>query len=250
MEEYLTVFNAFILGMVTGIFFNNWAGWIQNRKKIIFSLRHLLFTVLVFVLTVDFWWVSFHRVALIISNESLFFLSLVDPILYYIIAIDLFPKLDQDLVNMHTYFARKERLIYALFGFNFLCGIVVSVVLGESLTFDAENIFRFIATGICATAVAVNRKPVFNVLLAAGILLLVLHVVLEGDPPTRVSEEGFSFAEYLTIYMSFFYGFVANLFLSGWAHMVQHIRKIHFGKEYFTWTLFAFALQIDAWWGD
>jgi hypothetical protein len=250
LEEYLTVFNAFIMGNVTSIFFSNWSLWIQNRSKIIFYPRHTLFSILVFVLTVDYWWTTYLRVHLTTAREYLFFLSLADLVIFYILSIDLFPKVDQGPVNLKDYFRRKERMLYTLFGINFLVGIVVSLITGENSLLEPESYFRMIAFLLCLSAVLTNRIWIYNFLLGTGILLLIGHIAWEGDPPSYSSTSGFSFAEYLTVYLSFFYGFVAYLFLTGWAFIFQHIQKIRSGREYFAWTLLGFALLIDAWWGD
>ncbi len=248
MEEYLTIFVALIYGHVISHFFSNWGSWIQNRKSIRIDIRHLVLTVAVFVLIVDIWWTIFNRTALVTANKILFFVSLTVPINLYVLSNILFPKLESKYNDMSVYFRRNERLIYLLLGVNFLLNALIAVSIGEIPLFHWENLFRLIAFTMCLIVSLVNRKVVSLVFLSIGVLLIGLHVFFQGETPTAVGLAGFSFVDYITVFSAFIYGYVATKFLTGWAFMIQHIRKIYFGKEYFAWTVLVFGLLSEGWW--
>jgi hypothetical protein len=245
-DEYLTIFNAFIYGHITSYFFTGWASWIQNRKLFTFHARHISFTVFVFVMIVNNWWVTYERINLIIDRQALFFLSLLVPINLFILTINLFPRLDKELMNVSDIFLKRERRIYLLLSINFFLNFLISQATGEIHLLHQENIFRISGVLICLMAIKIHKPIVYNILLVVGFGLLSMHTAAQGEPPDN---HGFSFVEYITIYSTFFFGYVAYMFLTGWAYIVQQIQRIQLGKEYFLWTLLAFGLLIDMWWG-
>jgi hypothetical protein len=149
---------------------------------------------------------------------------------------------------MSIYFKRKERLIYVLLGVNFLLNVLISVSIGEITLFSWENLFRLIAFSLCVVAAIAHEKNVSLAFLIIGGFLMGLHVFYQGQAPVDTSSSGFSFVDYITVFSAFIYGYVATMFLTGWAFMIQHIRKIHYGKEYFAWTVLVFGLLIEVWW--
>lgn len=246
-DEYLTIFNALIYGHITSYFFTGWSSWIQNRKKIIFNVRHVAFTGFVFVMIVNNWWVTYGRINAIIDRQALFFLSLLVPINLFILTVNLFPRLDREIVDLSDSFVKRERRIYLLLALNFLLNLLVSQATQEIELFHQENIFRMIGVAICMVSLFLRKPIVYDVSLLIGFGLLSFHTGMQGDPP---DSHGFSFVEYITIYSTFFFGYLAYIFLTGWAYIVQQIQRINFGKEYFLWTLLAFGLLIDVWWGS
>jgi hypothetical protein len=59
-----------------------------------------------------------------------------------------------------------------------------------------------------------------------------------------------SIIEYLSVFTTFIYGYVCTRFFSGWSAMITFRRSIEFSKEHLFWTLLAFGLLIDVWWGS
>lgn len=59
-----------------------------------------------------------------------------------------------------------------------------------------------------------------------------------------------SIVEYLSVFTTFVYGYVCTRFFSGWSAMINFRHSIRFSKEHLFWTLLAFGLLIDVWWGS
>src|SRR5436190_6070824 len=84
-QEYLSIFAAFIYGHITSNIFAGWTSWIQNRKVIKFSVFHILFSVFIFLLILDIWWVAYFRIGEITNGFLYFFVSLITPINLFIV---------------------------------------------------------------------------------------------------------------------------------------------------------------------
>ena len=55
--------------------------------------------------------------------------------------------------------------------------------------------------------------------------------------------------EYLTVFITFIYGFVTWRFLEGWGVIITHFKKLNIGYDYIPWTVVGFLLMLDMWWG-
>jgi hypothetical protein len=81
--------------------------------------------------------------------------------------------------------------------------------------------------------------------------LVLIHLYLLFDYPQPFYEfNGFSFTEYLTVFITFIYGFVTWRFLEGWGLIIIHFKKLKIGYDYLPWTVMGFLLMLDIWWGS
>src|SRR6185295_6660565 len=224
--EYLMIFQAFIYSYIATQFFAGWGWWLQNRKREPVSLNHILFSLLIFLLLVDFWWISFERGPGMTSSMNAFFVSLITPLTMSVLAFNLFPRDHASDANLTAYFQRRGRFMFLLLAFDFLTNAVTDYYL-ENLPFDAlENIFRFTGVMICVIG-AISLHPLFiRILCLTGYGVLGLHIVLMGDPITM--QAGYGLEEHLTLFITFIYGFIISRFFSGWSYILEHIRTIQF----------------------
>jgi hypothetical protein len=250
-QEYLSIFVAFIYGHITSNIFAGWTSWIQNRKAMKFSAFHILFSIFIFLLILDIWWVSYFRIGQITNSFLHFFLSLVTPIILYILTTLIFPNIRTlGLKDLGEYFTRNERIIYALLGVNFLVNMVEVPFLEKGIDSTNENYFRLGGLAICSVSVILNRAWMNRVLLAIGFAVLFTHMIIMPMPMEEINSRkiDFSFLEYLTIFTTFIYGFVASVFFRGWSLIIQN-REIRFSKEHLAWSVLAFCILVDLWWG-
>src|SRR5690348_1531592 len=64
------------------------------------------------------------------------------------------------------------------------------------------------------------------------------------------TEVTLSFAEYLVIFNTFVFGYVATQFFTGWSSVISQREKLIISVEHLAWTIFAFVLLTDIWWGS
>lgn len=246
--EYLVTFLTFIYSFIATQFFNGWGKWIQNIDNDRPSLNHILFSILCFVLLIDFWWISFPRSAGMAASLPAFFASLFSPIIFSVLAFNIFPRGRTEDANLTAYFYRRGRFMFAILALDFLAIVVLDHILIGSAWWGAETVFRLAGVTFCLAGMLFPNRQVIRLLNLVGFFVLTLHIVLFGDPP--VSVEGYGLTEHLTIFLTLVYGVIASRFISGWSHILQHIRTIQFSREHLAWSFFAFALLIDFWWGS
>lgn len=61
--------------------------------------------------------------------------------------------------------------------------------------------------------------------------------------------EGFSQIEYLLIFNAIVFGAIASEYFSGWGGMLRNRSNVIFSPLQFTWTVFAFLLLVQNWFG-
>lgn len=244
--EYLTIFLTFIYSIIAAQFFVGWGKWIQNIDQERPSMNHILFSLVVFILLIDFWWISFQRGPGMTQSFRAFFLALISPLTMSVITFNLFPRGRTEDANLAAYFHRRGRFMFLVLAFDLFSNIFVDHYLIGSAIYDLESGFRLSGILYCILGATVSNQTFIRWLLLTGSLVISAHVVLFGEPPPL--QEGYSFEEHLTIFVTFVYGVIASRFFSGWSHILTHIKTIQFSKEHLAWSFLAFAVLIDFWW--
>ena len=62
--------------------------------------------------------------------------------------------------------------------------------------------------------------------------------------------EGFSQVEYLIIFSAIVFGAIAGEYFSGWGNLLRYRHKTKFSPIQFAWSIFAFLLLIQNWFGS
>jgi hypothetical protein len=249
--EYLTTFTTFIYGYVATQFLSGWSSIITHRKGITVSKEHLLWTILTFFLLIDIWWTSWRKAEDIANDNLLFYSTLITPFIFYFLSHLLFPDLDELLShNLRTYLTPAFRKIMIAMVF-----LLISFVLSDQL-FDkhpSQNI-AFIAVGIGLTTMLIIKPAglfLRRLVLAVAGILIIGHIYTLNNFHQPFSEvNGYSFQEYLTVFITFIFGFVAWRFLEGWGFIITHFKKLTTGYDYLPWTVLGFLLMMDIWWGS
>ncbi|MCG8391016.1 MAG: hypothetical protein MJA30_36035 [Cytophagales bacterium] len=61
--------------------------------------------------------------------------------------------------------------------------------------------------------------------------------------------DGFTHTEYLTVFIAIIFGYVGAEYFIGWGSMIRNRAKITIYWQHVLWTLFAFLVLIQNWWG-
>jgi hypothetical protein len=245
--EYLSVFTAFIYGYVATRFFSGWGAMINFRNSIKFSKEHLFWTILTFGLLIDIWWGSWIK-GNFIHNHLLYYISLLPPLVFYLISVILFPPLSDDkFLDLKSYFDRIRRRNYLL-----VIGLFFTFEFGRHFFKQhviADMYFNLSAIGFAMVGYFSKSKIIHYGILAAGCVMLVTHIILQ-EPVGEVTIENFSLTEYLTIFIAFVYGSIASRFFSGWGSMISRFERITFSRDHLLWTFLTFGMLLDFWTGS
>jgi len=246
--EYLSIFTAFIYGYVATRFFSGWSAMINFRHSVRFSKEHLAWTLLTFGLLIDVWWGSWIKGHTITKHVSLYYLSLLSPIIFYLISVILFPPLSDDrFLDLRKYFYSVRRRNYMAFIILFISFLIndyfFKPLIIPNYCLNASAI-AFAVVGSLSYSLFMHRF-----ILTVAWAMLITHII--SQPPIwSVTIDGFSLTEYLTVFIAFIYGIAASRFFSGWGMMITKFDRITFSKEHIAWTLLAFGLMMDFWTGS
>ncbi len=246
--EYISIFTAFIYGYVATRYFSGWSAMINFRHHIKFSSEHLAWTLLSFGLLIDVWWGSWIKGNLISQNQTLYYVSLLSPVIFYLISIILFPSLSDDrFLDLRKYFSSMRKRNYLVFIVLFISFLINDYFFKPLIISN----FYFNAFAIAFSVIGYFSQSLFfhRAILVVGCGMLLEHIAFQpiiwGD-----TISGFSLTEYLTVFIAFIYGSIASRFLSGWGVMISKFDRITFSKEHIAWTLLMFGLLLDFWTGS
>ena len=248
--EYLTIFATFIYGYVATQSFFGWGTMISHRKEIVFSREHLLWTILTFLLVIDIWWGSWLKGFHISRSRIYFYLSLVSPLIFYILSIIQFPPLGRGHFDFNEYFTKARKYNYYIF--ILLC---VSFYLNDVFLQDDPPASDYILNGIAiilATAgILIDKKNFQTAIVLLGCVTLTIHIfTLRTFDAAQYNIQNFSVTEYLTIFSAFIYGAVASRFFGGWGAFIFNRSNIRFSSIYIAWSIFIFILMMDVWYSQ
>jgi len=245
--EYLSVFTAFIFGYVATRFFSGWGAMINFRHHVKFSIEHLVWTFFTFGLLINIWWGSWIKTNFIDQNSLIYYVSLLPTLILYLISVILFPPLSDDrFLDLEKYFNRIRKRNYLLF-------IILFIFLESGRHIFKKDIFvdfyfNMSAIGLAILGYFSKSVRIHYTILIIAIATLVLHKSLhEPTEQSIIVIKGFSFKEYLTIFIAFIYGSIASRFFNGWGVMILKYDRITYSREHLVWTLLMFGLLLDFW---
>lgn len=179
--EYLSVLVSIVLALGISEVIVCWARLIQHRRTVRFSWLHGLWTVIVLILMIQFWWGYWNFNALSEWRFSSLFLIVFETMLVVIASMLLTPgrtfEPGLDLEQLYFDNARPFFLIGALMLVSL--SLTDVVVLGIAIT-DFENLIRMLAL-IVLVFMAYAEKRVYHFLAAgaSGTLLLVFMTLAQ-----------------------------------------------------------------------
>ncbi|HRI80759.1 MAG TPA: hypothetical protein PLR06_14610, partial [Cyclobacteriaceae bacterium] len=167
-------------GFIFSRLFSGWSYILELIRSIQFSKEHFAWSLLAFVLLIDFWWGSWERESYITRHEGIFFLSLLLPVIQYGLALVLFPfRQYSEHIQLKEYFHRNQKIILAMFGGMLFVNGVLAVSM-EGTWSGQENIFRMLGIGFTIIALIMKDAWAQRVVLVLGWVLYLLHAVLDN----------------------------------------------------------------------
>ncbi|MDH5379730.1 MAG: hypothetical protein OEW75_02695 [Cyclobacteriaceae bacterium] len=178
-EEYLNIFMAIVYGYVASVFFTGWGRLLRNFKWSEIHIYHLFWTIFAFLIFVDIWWSTWGKMDQIPDSIYNFFLILVQPFVYYFLAIMLFSVLEDKKENLHEKFRLASPSIFILFCLIFLCNITLSTFFNELPLFHSKNILRFLGIVFGFIAIFKHSKVYQISILTTAYLLYFVHLFVD-----------------------------------------------------------------------
>ena len=113
-----------------------------------------------------------------------------------------------------------------------------------------SGLLNLIGVAFSGLLIVFPHVPVLRrlvLLSGSGLLSFHLYVLMDFKQPfTELG--GFSFVEYLTVFVTFIYGFVAWRFLEGWGVIIDRFKILNIGFDYLPWSILGFLLMLETWW--
>ncbi len=142
--EYMSVFISFLYALVISEFFVGWGRMIRTRSNIIFSVDHLIYSILYFWILLLNWWSLWVRMAFL-GDGFLYFILIIIPLaLSYFATVLMFPDLDKEY-DLPNYFDRNFKIIGISLSLFIMVNLLVGIWLGEKIGSGSMPAFiRFI----------------------------------------------------------------------------------------------------------
>lgn len=180
--EYLTVLYAIVYGFIISMYFSGWGDMIRSRAHLKFDGEHLAWTIFTFTIFVFNWYGTWHRIEFINVGIGYFFFSLVPPLLFYLMCVILFPRIDRnEFIDFGTYLDKNKMLIFGAMLLYFLVSIISGMVyLENNLLFDehgkleVQNIFRGGAVLLSLAAMLIKNRIFHITFLGIGFGMLIM----------------------------------------------------------------------------
>jgi hypothetical protein len=180
-EEYLIIFVAFVYGFVAQEFFQGWGKLLRTTKRNELNKvywYHLFWTFLTFGLLITFWWDYWDRSAKIALNIGYFMVTLVPPLIFYLISMIIFPaKMGHESLDLRTYFRSNLPLLLWLFAA--LLSSDLTITLLTDVTKVNDVIFLMFAIILAIVAGLYPKKWLHKIIFLLGWFMLLLHFFLE-----------------------------------------------------------------------
>jgi hypothetical protein len=246
--EYLTTFNAFIYGYIISRFLAGWGKLVENRKHVIFSVEHILWSIFAFFMLISLWWNSWGGMRHISTSSWSFYTTLFSPLLMYMISSLYFPEFRETEINLgkDSKFQRRQSAIlyFILFLYNLL-----QEYFREGHT--EHTVYYLVGATSCIIVYFSRKRWIGQLNLGVGFITMGIFVInLPAYSKTNYwLIQDFAFSEYLATFLTFLFGFIIARFLDGWIKFSYHRRLIKFNIDYLLWTVLIFGTMIDFWWG-
>jgi len=159
--EYLLIFNAIVFGAIASEYFSGWGAMLRNRNSIIFSPLQFIWSVFAFLLMIHNWFGNWPRAKYINDGAVFFYFSIIPMLIFYLISVVLFPKIESDkTINFKRHYTFNARILFILFGIYLLFTIVGSYVYLDKDKGDVlgQNIIRGIGILFCVLSAIFSHK--------------------------------------------------------------------------------------------
>ena len=174
--EYLVIFNAIIYGFISSYYFTGWGNMIQNRKNFELSIEHLAWTIFSFIFIITSWYKSWFIIKYININVWFFFFSTVQPLLYYFIAVLLFPLHNNEETNYFTYLRKNKKILFYFYAIACFVSIFNSILYNKAEITEIQIIYRIVGGLIAVIGALTKNKKIHITILTLSFIILLLFL--------------------------------------------------------------------------
>lgn len=171
--EYLFTFKSVLLSFAVFEYIKLFAILLKNKDPYCFLTPPFFFSFACFIILIEYWWNSYHFHDKIADNIYWFILFLIEPIIFYIIAVLLNPELNvlkfSKIIFVENYFDFKL-LIYILSSIQ----IFIFIINNGGLNLMMTNIIRYVVMLILIFSIFINNLTFHYI----GTILLMLSSLM------------------------------------------------------------------------
>ncbi len=180
--EYVTVFISIILGLGVTQILTGIADLVHQNERVKLYWPHLLWILLVLVLHVQEWWVTFQLRSLEKWRFPLFLFVLLYPVVLFILARLLFPfGFNEGVIDLKKFYYENYRRIFLFGSMLPLLSLLDNLILREYAVKDlvAQSV---VLVTLSLMAILKNSKPWLHKTVAVFLLLFLIgSIVVEWD---------------------------------------------------------------------
>ncbi|HEX8174938.1 MAG TPA: hypothetical protein VF543_07450 [Pyrinomonadaceae bacterium] len=179
--SYVSVIISVIIGLGLSHLLTGTTDLFKARRSVKFYWVHLLWVALIFVGHIFLWWTMWNLRLVRDWNFFSFLLILLAPVLLYVAAAFLIPKIEPGAsVNLREYFYENHSAFFSVnAAFTALIGMENWLLTGRLLPVPVTVVFAVWFVLLCVSAVVKNARYHAAIGLLFGLLFL-LFVVLFG----------------------------------------------------------------------
>lgn len=177
-NDFLLLFLSIVYANVCATYLAGWRDMVHESGRCRPYWLHVGWSVVSFLFVLMAWWGLWHDRE-VVSHSFLFFvLSMIGPILLYLLAGFLFPGVGSDdrPVSCKAYYFANAPRIFLVFVLLMVTASVTSKLFGQEALFDEKEWFRLIGIVVALLLVVSRRERVHVVLF--GVMVVVLGVYL------------------------------------------------------------------------
>ena len=176
--SYVSVMMSVVIGLGLSHLLTGTAELFKARRRVTFYWVHLVWIALIFVGHIFLWWTMWNL--RLISHWNFFsFLSLLlAPVLLYVAAAFLIPKVDADSsINLREYFYENQAAFFSVnAAFVALMGVENWLLTGRLSPAPVTVIFAFWFILLCVSAIIKNARYHAIIALLFGLLFLLFVI--------------------------------------------------------------------------
>lgn len=184
--EYIFTFYSFILALAVAEILQG-VGTILRRKKVQFSLLHMVWVGLVLFSILQFWWGSWSLHAMTQWSLSAMLVGFSSTLLLYLAAYTSFPSDPHENEDMEGYYFRESQTLWILYALYLASGSLSRrVIFEQAWVVSIGDLLILVAVLLCVLSAFAKRKLihwfVFSFFYISGIAITLATQTQIGSP--------------------------------------------------------------------
>jgi hypothetical protein len=162
--EYLSVFLSLLYAFAVAEFLLAWGKMLRNRQSFVFSTDQMLWSIVLFYALVVNWYRMWPMLEHIEKGFIYFAIVFLQVLIFYFVAIVLFPDLDKE-TDLKKHYDRTIHWIIALIALYLFTQILTTIVLMNMPVMFLFNITRGLFIVLAIVALCFPHKILYRILL-------------------------------------------------------------------------------------